>query len=57
MKLCFIASVVASCNIIFFWRRDFQTAGKKSAKIKCFLFSPKQQKLHTAEINGYAVYN
>jgi hypothetical protein len=40
---------------IFFSDRDFQSAGKKSAKIKCLLFSPKPQKFHTAEITGYTV--
>jgi hypothetical protein len=41
---------------IFFWCGDFQSAEKKSAKIKCLLFRPKSQKFHTAEITGYTVY-
>jgi hypothetical protein len=33
----------------------FNLQEKKSAKIKCPLFSQKPQKFHTAEINGYTV--
>jgi hypothetical protein len=40
---------------IFFRCQDFQSAEKKSAKIKCLLFRPKPQKFHTAEITGYTV--
>jgi hypothetical protein len=40
---------------ICFRCRDFQSAEKKSAKIKCLLFRPKPQKFHTAEITGYTV--
>jgi uncharacterized protein YqkB len=45
-----IQTIVCRC-------RDFQSAEeKKSAKIKCPLFSQKTQKCHTAEMTGYAVY-
>ena len=46
MKLSFIPSVVASCNSTFFFGAEiFNPQKKKSAKIKCLLFSPKPQKL------------
>ena len=35
----------------------FSIAEKKSAKVKCSLFSQKSQKFHTAEITGYTVNN
>jgi hypothetical protein len=39
----------------FFGTEIFNPQKKKSAKIKCLLFSPKPQKFHTAEITGYTV--
>ena len=39
----------------FFGAKIFNSQKKKSAKIKCLLFSPKPQKFHTAEITGYMV--
>jgi hypothetical protein len=55
-----ITSVVASYkyNKQFFGVNIFnppKKKKKKSAKIKCLLFSPNPQKFHTAEITGYTV--
>ena len=57
MKLPFIASVAASFNTnhFVFDTEIFNPHKKKNAKIKCLLFSPKPQKFHNAEINGYTV--